>query len=472
MDKQSLIDDIIKEKASSEKIALPKELENKISETIANLPERRQVKGKKVKRTITAAAITLVTITGLSIAFPAYARNLPVVDSVFQFLSDKNMIDKDYVNYSSDLNLSKTYNGITVTINSIVYDGIDLSIGYTVENKNGFKCEPHILDKEFKINGKKTSFSSGGAGNIINKATYIGVDTFGVSRDDLPKEVRKHIVGGEVKIPDDFIMDLNIREFLGEIKGKWDFKFKVSKDKIKGKVNNVKKSIDLSKVNKDLMVNEVIFTPINTVLRTTRMNTVLKTISDKTAADADGMTKYFVFDDKGRNLEEKHVHGSGSGESDKFYEQNTFRNIYENTKSVTFIPVTFTKEHKEKVKNSNGSYKVDSKEVLLNLNGSTVLSEGKFGDYKITQIEFLKDKTLIHYECTKLLSAQPYELSIVDESGKEYNLKKENVKAEEGNKFTAEIGVLSKEKKYTLKTDDLEKLYDVREDSKFTIEVK
>lgn len=461
MNKELLIDDIIKEKASNEKIVLPRELDEKISETIANLPERGQVKGKTFKKVVTAAAIMLISITGLSIVFPAYARNLPVVESVFQFLSDKNMIDKDYVNYKSDLNLSKTSNGVTVTINSIVYDGIELSIGYTVESKEEFKTEPHILEKDFKINGKKTSFASGGTGNFINKNTYVGVDSFEVSKDYLPKEIMKNIVGGDVNIPDNFIMDLNIREFLKDIKGEWGFKFKVSLDKIKGKVKEAKTSIDLSEIAPELKVNEVIFTPINTVLRTTQNNT-----------NSDEMVTYFVFDDKGRNLQWKGASGHGSGESSKLYQQYTFKNIYKDTKSVTFIPLTSTKEYRQKVKNANGTYKEDSKEVLLNLNGTTVLSEGKFGDYKITQVEILRDKTIIHYECTNLLSAEPYGLLIVDESGKEYSLKSENVKVKDGNKFVGELGPLSKDQKYTLKVTDLEKRYDMKENLKFNIEVK
>jgi hypothetical protein len=40
------------------------------------------------------------------------------------------------------------------------------------------------------------------------------------------------------------------------------------------------------------------------------------------------------------------------------------------------------------------------------------------------------------------------------------------------NNFIAVIEPLSKYKKYTLIANDLEKMYDIREDLKFTIEVK
>lgn len=355
----------------------------KIEETIKHLPDRKKVRGKLFKKVAVVAVITLVTATCLIVIFPAYARNVPVISDVFQYLSDNNIIDKDYIKYSSDLNISRTSNDVTVTINSIVYDGLYLSIGYTVESQKELKGEQNILDKNFKINGKETSFSSGGAGKLIDKHTYVGVDIFDVSRDYLPKEVKKRFVGGEVKIPDNFIMDLNIREFSGGIRGKWNFKFKVSIDKIKNKAKGVNIAIDLSEIKPNTIINEVIFSPINTVLRTTEE----LTISDEPVG-------YFVVDDKGRTLKCEGSHGSGSGKNNKFYYQYKFTHIYEDTKAVTFIPyipVRLSKESIEKIKSSGGKHEEESKEVVLNLNGTTILSQGRLGEYKVTKIEILKD---------------------------------------------------------------------------------
>lgn len=462
MNNDLLIDDILKEKANGEALKLPEDLNLKIKQTIEDLPKRK--KGRKLaKRTAVAAAVTLVAFTGLSAAFPAYARNIPVVNSVFQFLSEKNIIDKEYVKYSSDLNLSKTSNGTTVTINSIAYDGIDLSIAYTVESEKELKFSPHMLDKDFKINGKVTSFGSGGTGKLINKNTYVGVDSFHVSNDYLPEEQRKFILGGDVVIPDNFIMDLNIKEFSDGTKGKWDFKFKVSLDQIKGKVKSVKTSIDLSKFVPNLKINEVIFTPMNTVLRTESDN---GTVGES--------ARYIVFDDKGRSLLEKGSEGFGSADANKMYWQYNFKNIYEDTKSITFIPMKENKGYMDKAtKDSDGVYKLDSKSTQLSLNGTTILSEGKYGEYKINKVELLQDKTLVYYECTNLLPAlQPYSLEIKDDNGKEYYMGRDSVKDLGDNKFVAEIVPLSKDKKYTISAIDLEKMYNVREDLKFTVNVK
>ena len=88
-------------------------------------------------------------------------------------------------------------------------------------------------------------------------------------------DIKKGKASREGKVlPENFTMDLNIREFLEGIKGEWDFKFKVSTEKVKGKVKDINTSIDLSKIKPNLTENEIITTPINTVLRTTENSTV------------------------------------------------------------------------------------------------------------------------------------------------------------------------------------------------------
>ena len=457
MNNDLLIDDILKKKASSEILCIPEDLNLKIKQTLTDLPVRKKTRIRFSKIAAAAAIITLAASISFSVAFPAYARNFPVLGSVFQFLSEKNFIDRDYIEYRSDLNLSKTSGNVTVTINSIVYDQIDLNIAYTVESKEELKSEPHILDKEFKINGKIASFGSDGTGALINKNTYAGVDTFHISNDYLPNKITKSTLGGDVKLPDNFIMNLNIKQFSDGTKGIWNFKFKVSSDKIKGKVKQVKTSIDLSKLTPGLNVNEVIFTPINTVLRTINANFNQK-----------NMVKYYVFDDKGRHLLMKHQ--SDSGNENKMYSQYVFQNIYDDTESVTFIPVVQKKNYTGDSKNTNGSYEFDRKDVTLNFSGTTVLSEGKFGEYTINKVEFFDDKTLLYYECSNYLpSISPYGLIIKDEHDKLLNLGNDVVKELGDNKFVAQIEPLNKNKKYILTAVDLEKRYDMREDLKFSI---
>lgn len=466
MDKDSIFDDILKEKAKNEDFILPENLNLKIKDTLDNLPKR---KNKTLKKSAIVAAIMLLCGIGITAANPALARNLPVVSSVFQFLSDNNIIDKDYITYSSELNMSKTSNGTTVTINSIVYDDIDLNIGYTIQSENEIKEIPIIMSEtSMKINGKDIGFGGGDTGKFKDKKTYVGVASVNMAKDYLPKEHRNFIVGGNVTIPDNFTMDLNIKSIKmlsKDIAGNWDFKFKVSNEKIKTNVKSIKPNIDLSSLRPGLKVNEILITPINTALRTSETK------------DNDFNDCYLVFDDKGRALTAKGSNTSGSANTHTYYSQILFRNAYEDSKTLTFIPYVVSSQEFLKWKNghSKGMFHFTTKETPLNLNGTTTLSEGKIGEYKITGIEFLNDKTLLHYECTTLLSAMsPYEMDIIDSNGKEYSLTKDIVKETDplNHKYTAQLPVLNKNDQFKLKAIDLEKKYTIKEDMKFTIKIK
>lgn len=462
MDKNSIFDDILKEKAQNEKFILSESLNLKIKDTLDNLPKRKNRTLKKY--TITATIMILCGI-GIATANPALARNLPVESSVFQFLSENNIINKDYVTYSSDLNMSKTSKDITVTINNIVYDGINLNIGYTIQSKNEIKDMPVIIhETSMKINGKDIGFGGGDTGKFKDKKTYIGVASIDMAKDYLPKEHRNFIVGGNVTIPDNFLMDFNIKKLSNNITGNWDFKFKVSNEKIKANVKSIKPNIDLSSLRPGLKVNEILITPINTALRTSETE------------DNNSNGGYIVFDDKGRNLSTKGSSTSGSANTHTYYSQTLFRNVYEDSKTLTFVPYVINSEDFLKLESNhnNGVFHFATKETPLISNGTT-LSEGKIGEYKVTGVEFLNDKTLLHYECTNLLSAiSPYGLDIIDSNGKEYNLTKDIVKEVDplNHKYTAQLPVLNKNDQFKLKAVDLEKKYTVKEDMKFTVKIK
>lgn len=181
-----------------------------------------------------------------------------------------------------------------------------------------------------------------------------------------------------------------------------------------------------------------------------------------------------VFDDKGRSLEMKGGSGSGSADTHTYYSQILFRNVYSDSETLTIIPYIDSKDYAEK-KNDSNARNDFSKETSLNLNGVTTLQEGKSGDYKITSIEFLNDKTLVHYECSKFLSAMPaYNVGIIDDTGKKYYFKPDMIKEADPitHKYVVQLPVLDKNGQYKLKASDYEKMYEIKEDMKFTINVK
>lgn len=153
------------------------------------------------------------------------------------------------------------------------------------------------------------------------------------------------------------------------IKGKWKFDIPVSNESTRAKVKEYDTKIDLGSIQKDLKVNKITTTPINTVLQ----------ISNKD--NTENILNFIAFDDKGRSIERKSLNSKGKGDEEDDYIELTnihFKEPYEDTKSITFIPYHMI-FNEEQLKNSN-SNNVDTSrkkehaqdgriEVKLNLNG-------------------------------------------------------------------------------------------------------
>lgn len=440
---ENYMDEIIKRELKKETIEVPEEIKSKINNTLENLNIKKKKK-TKLKIAVSAAAIFLAFLT-LGMTMPAYAQNIPIIGSIFKLLD--NGFYEEYDKYASDINITKESNGVKVTISSIVYDGMDLNIAYTVERDEPMKSNPHILEKDLFINGKLTTFSSGGDGKFLDdNKTYVGVETFKVSKGEVPKEVQeKMFLGGYVDIPDEFTLTLRIKEFLGEIKGDWNFNIQVASEKVNGKVKEIDINKDLNQIAEDMKVNKVITTPINTVVYASAKN-------DGSSSDIN----YIVEDDKGRMLQMKR--SSGSGDSNGIYFSYNFKEKYEDSKSLTFTP--FTQTYKSNV---------ETLTTDLNIKGESKISIENYGDVVINKIEETEEGTKIYYK-TKYGFLVNLTNIKDKESGKNYDRitfpKEENV-----GEYSAVFEKIDKTKNYTIECQDISKTIKVYDDLKFTVKI-
>ena len=438
---ENYMDEIIKRELRKETIEVPEDIKSKINDTLVNLNIRKKKK-TKLKIAVSVAAIFVAFLT-LGITMPAYAKNIPIIGSIFKLL-DNGLYEK-YDKYASDINVTKESNGVKVRISSIVYDGIDLNVAYTVESNEPMKSNPHILEKDFFINGKLTTFSSGGDGKFLDgNKTYVGVETFKVSKGEVPKEVQeKMFLGGYVDIPDEFTLTLKIKEFLGEIKGDWDFNIQVASEKVNGKVKEIDINKDLNQIAEDMKVNKVITTPINTVVYASAKN-------DGSSSDIN----YIVEDDKGRMLQMKGA--SGSGDSNGIYFSYKFKEKYEDSKSLTFTP--FTQTYKSNV---------ETLTTDLNIKGESKISIENYGDVVINKIEETEEGTKIYYK-TKYGFLVNLTNIKDKESGKNYDRitfpKEENV-----GEYSAVFEKIDSSKNYTIECQDISKTIKIYDDLKFTV---
>ena len=445
---EDYIDNIIKNKINEANIKTPDNIKNKIDLTLMDLPEKKR-KSKRIYKAVAGVILSVGVLTAFGVAMPTYAQSIPIIGSIFKLL-DRGQYT-NYDKYASDINITKGDNGVSITITSIVYDGLDLNIAYKVDSDKPMKDAPHLLDKDLAINGKITTFGSGGGGQLSeDKKSYVGIETLHVSKNEVPKEVQdKMFLGGYVEVPDKFTLTLNIKELLGDIKGKWNFNFQVTNEKVNGKVKEIALNKDLNNLGKDAKLTKVTLTPINTEIQLiSKEDIVTPIIKEGNNPEYGSGVKFLLVDNNGRQLEDKS--GSGAGNDGVYYYSFKYREVYEDTKSITIIPY----------KNEIDKMKVKRIQSPLNLNGETKINIGKYGDLIIDKVETIDNKTKVHYRF-KYGSLANLNTIRDKDTGKEYKTDIENGSNEDNIIVFDEA--LPEGKNYIIECDDLDtsvKLYD------------
>ncbi|MFJ7951439.1 DUF4179 domain-containing protein [Lysinibacillus sp. NPDC096418] len=151
-----------------------------------------QVKRRKRKPLLyiasTAAACGL--IIGSAFVSPTLASSLsqlPIIGSVF---SDSGLLGLKQASdqgLTSAVGETQTNNEISVTINEVLYDSTNITVGFTIESQEELSEEYFRGFIDFTINGNSPVTGSGSYGEkIISPTARTGIATFGVT-DDMPE---------------------------------------------------------------------------------------------------------------------------------------------------------------------------------------------------------------------------------------------------------------------------------------------
>lgn len=427
MNKDSnLFDKKIRDQLKFENSYVPDNINNIFDESINMAVNKRKLKHKKYS-TICAACLAGTIILGLTM--PAYADNLSIFRNIFKVFESN--ISKHYNDYASDLNVTKESKGIKVTINKVVYDGIELVLFYTVESEKPMEEIPYFLDTRIKINGNLTSFSSSRNGKFLNdNKIYVGeIDYSVIPNKETPKEVQENtFFGGYVEIPDEFKLSLEINSIGGikeknSINGKWYFDMPISNEKVHGKIKEKALDIDLNSISKETKVNKIISSPINTVLNISSSESSMSFLN------------FIVYDDKGRYINPKGANGTGvtiENNKHSYFWNYQFKEIYDDTESLTFIPyIEIVHDDKTKTKENGNTTSTFTKSIKeappqlntkLNLKGETQLKTKEGKEYgTITKIDVIDNNTKLHVKSKYFSNAFP--IKIVDNTtGEEIQL--------------------------------------------------
>ena len=487
-DRDDLFDKKVKAKLKEENRVIPEGVNRVFDNTLNNL-ENKKFNWKRTSG-ICAACICGVLIFGITM--PAYATNIPIIGGIFEIFQSN--VYENYDEYASELNITKESRGVKVTINNVVYDGLDLSIFYKVESETPIKGIPSLHRAELKINGKKTSFGSGERGEFFNdKKTFIGMKTYSVGGENMvPEELQDRHFGGKSEIPEEFILDININAISGikedkDLRGKWDFQIPVSSEKVKGKVKEYDLNVDLGSIEEDTVVTKVITTPINTAIQ-------WKTEGQESDVG------FYVFDHKGRFLEAKSGSGKGSpSENGEFlgHYNYQFKEVYSDSNAIVFIPYVDLeiKALNEKWRNSssnkgNSSSSVevtekvgeDAKDIsgILNLQGeSKILSKDGKEYTTITKVVVEDGKTKVYYKSQYGIYGSPLEI-INNKTGEKIKnmdnferMQLDNIRYNiENNEYMVIFDGVIDKGECSIKARDFSKKIKVYEEEKFEVNLK
>ncbi|MEH7385458.1 DUF4179 domain-containing protein [Bacillus sp. JJ1521] len=274
-----------------QKIEIPKDLHER-SKLGVNKAKAEQQK-RRFKNPIVAAAVILgLSTTSVGFAFPSIASQIPFMDNVINFFNDEEQDYKDFEEFSTEIGLVQTSNGITVMIDNAVYDGTNLTVSFAIETDHNFDGRMDVRAPNWFY--VREEGGSGGTFRItkISENRYVGLSTFTPNFKD-----NKHPETIEVTWkPEAFYSPSNDLE----VKGDWSFAF--SLNRLEGDLQLVNQTVQQEDVS--FTLQSVEFTDVSTVISYEQV------VSDELLKEWASVTPVFhVTDDLGN----VYMNGTGGG---------------------------------------------------------------------------------------------------------------------------------------------------------------
>jgi hypothetical protein len=415
------IDNFLKEKARNEDLRLSLEVEKTISLAISNLPKNRG--RRKPAIAIAIAAIVLISLMTLSIISPTYAKNLPVLKSVFDYFGKSgDYTNKQFSFYATPVNQSVTDKDYTVTVNEIAADDNFIVISYTVKGTKAFSKDfssnPYLFGN-LTQNGKLITNGTGRC-DMLDEFTFAGYTAYFVGRNNIPEKL-------------DFRYNV---DHIGSTAGEWNFRITSSKQGTSKDSKVVSPNVTSTLPFANLKISKVVLSPF--------ANTIMLNVSYSKQPYHYG---FFVLDDNGKAL---YVIGEGQGGTG---EQNVFFVKGKNElKKLTLIPFKY-----------NPDYDLNPIQWLSKSTKSLPIVFSPGNETKITVKKIKSDSlgTKVYYT---IEGQYPYgyavKIVLFDDTGKEIFPRgnTEQLIDPETNEFVAEFDRLDEKKEYKVATPQLKDL--------------
>lgn len=251
-------------------IQVPEEFHKRVEDTLNMIKGENEMYKKSISKKITqtflkVASLLVIGVLAVGIMNPAVGKNIPIIGSVFEYLSNRGVENTDYQKYATGIGTTQSSNGIDVTVNEVAFDGSRLVVGYIVKAKNipqkAEKDRIFINDiVETTMNDKKLTAGNGTIfGIFTEKNTFIGVGKYELVPESFGK------------IPSSLDVKINIDEIgfykgskIYPIKGKWRFSFTASSSNAKADLKVVEPKISFKDALGEIKFNKIILSPFST----------------------------------------------------------------------------------------------------------------------------------------------------------------------------------------------------------------
>jgi hypothetical protein len=157
-------------------------------------PSSRKASGKrKVFYGLCGVAAAFGILVGSSYYSPALASSLsqiPIIGSVFASSDQVGLQNAKKSGLTNEIGETKTVNGISVTLDEILYDQNNITIGLIIESEEELDPFYFGAGMDFKINGRNPSGATGSYGeDILSPTTRTAIEQINVT-DEMPEEFK------------------------------------------------------------------------------------------------------------------------------------------------------------------------------------------------------------------------------------------------------------------------------------------
>lgn len=214
--------------------------EEQINMSQAPIQMKRKSKRKPLLYVASAAAAFSIMVGSAAYVSPTFASTLsqlPIVGSVFSNSGFLGLKQASEQGLTSTIGEKHTINGISVTVDEVLYDASNITVGLTIDSEKELSAEYFGAGFDFTINGESPETSSGSYGEkVISPTVRTGIARFDVKEN----------------MPDSFELGLSLNGKEGE---EWKFTVPVKRisDTIYVPVNHQQQAegiqLDVSKIS-------------------------------------------------------------------------------------------------------------------------------------------------------------------------------------------------------------------------------